>query len=109
MDTPGTRYEKTLILRGHTLRILMHNGVRQVYYKGKVAAASAHENPEVGLLVFTVREEGKEVVYDVAILHTAYTRSFVGRDGELVFCDDPSMLVDKTDAAVHRSDPLQKA
>lgn len=50
----------------------------------------------MGTLMFQVTEDGQSVVYDIAVLQTEYVRIFVGRNGLLIYSDDPAVPPNKS-------------
>lgn len=92
----SSAYDKTIVVKGRTIQIIMDGSIFRIYYDGRQVAESERKNQGTCTLVFTVEENNKAVTYDIGILATTFVRSFVGRDGDLIYSDDPHLHVDKT-------------
>lgn len=90
-----SRYAKVIRVGGHTVRVEFDGHEKRAFHDGREVARKIGD---VGLLVFDVLEEGERVTYDIALVGThERPRSFIGRNGELIFSDDPAFPIDRTD------------
>lgn len=81
-------YDKTIPIGENILRVVVEHGLVRVYHNDEEVAS---RRGDVGLLIFQVMEAEQPVMYDIAVLQSGYVRMFVGRNGLLVYSDDPAV------------------
>jgi hypothetical protein len=86
-------YDRTIPVNGAALRVHVEDGLVRAYHNGREVAS---RRGDLGTLMFQVTEEGQPVVYDIAVLQSGYVRIFVGRNGLLIYSDDPLIQPKKT-------------
>lgn len=86
-------YARTLNCKGNRLDVTVIDDASIATYNGREVVRRVGD---VGLLVFNVKEDGQAVVYDIAVLHSKPMRTFVGRNGKLIYSDDQAFAMDLT-------------
>lgn len=81
-------YDTTIHVRGNELRVILDDGLVKAFHNGSEVAS---RRGDLGLLIFQVTEQGEQVMYDIAVLHSSCVRIFVGRNGILIYSDDPAI------------------
>jgi hypothetical protein len=93
-------YEVNLRLNANRIRVVSIGDVREVQYNGRtIDRYSTCAFAALGSFVFEVEEDGQAVVYTVVFVGGSTPTCFVGRNGELIYCDAPGHEIDRTDSS----------
>lgn len=92
-------FRKAVSVGGNKIVAVAAGNEHFVTYNGE---EKARRVGELGAMLFDVDEDGLPTQYDILLITGGGTcRIFMGRNGELIYSDDPSMLVDKTDSKIY--------